>query len=227
MSATLLSPHSGPPGRAGILGWPPRQELPRLLLMSLFFSLLFNAVYWGADYYAGTLATRHRVDFAFEAWIPFLPWMSVIYLSISPLLMLLPCVLRSAKAAMPVFATLCTQVVVAGLIFMLFPVELGYRDPAVTGLAAIPFSAAKAINLTYNNVPSLHVAFSMTAALVLTRAGGMAWRQFIWVWTTLIVISTLLTHQHHLVDVAAGAILSWATMPLVLARLERRAGPVS
>ncbi|HXO70674.1 MAG TPA: hypothetical protein VN838_17060 [Bradyrhizobium sp.] len=194
------------------LALPVGSERWRLAALSIAFSVFFYSVYWLADYYTGTLTSRHRVDFAFEASIPFLPWMIVFYLSITPLLMLLPFRFRTAADALPAFAALCSQVAIAGLVFVAFPAELGFPAPVVSGPVAIPFGAATAINLTYNLLPSLHVAFALSAADFLADAGSTAWRMGIWLWSLLIVASTVLTHQHHLADVAAGAILSALTL---------------
>jgi membrane-associated phospholipid phosphatase len=198
---------------------PPAEERVWLALLSGTFAAFFWSVYWAADWYTGTLQSRHRVDFAFEAQIPFWPWAILAYLTITPILLLLPFRLRSRVHIAPVFATLCLQVVIAGVIFVVFPVELGYPREVPTGLVAIPFTAAKTVNLHYNAVPSLHVAFALTAAAALTQVGGTLWRSGIWIWSLLIVVSTLVTHQHHILDVATGALLSWTTKRWVCPRL--------
>jgi membrane-associated phospholipid phosphatase len=194
------------------LALPAGSERWRLAALSTAFGVFFYSVYWLADYYTGTLTSRHRVDFAFEASIPFLPWMILFYLSITPLLILLPFRFRTAVDALPAFATLCSQVAIAGLVFVVFPAQLGFPETIVSGPAAIPFGAATAVNLTYNLLPSLHVTFALSAAAFLTDAGSTAWRTGIRLWSLLIVASTVLTHQHHLADVAAGAILSAVTL---------------
>ena len=190
--------------------------------MTLVFSAWFYAIYWLADNYTGSLATRHRVDFAFEAAIPFWPWAILIYMTITPLLLLAPFVLRSRRRVMPLFVALCCEVAVAGVTFVLYPAEIGYRHDPVTGILAWPYAAAKQVNLTYNLVPSLHVAFAVTAAAVLGRAGGRSWGRFIWLWAAAIVASTFVTHEHHVVDVVAGGLLAGIAVRFVHDPLQRR-----
>ena len=93
----------------------------------------------------------------------------------------------------------------AGAFFLAIPAEPAYPRPSVElGAWLGPFLAADAANLDYNMVPSLHVAFATTFAwLFAIRADGVI-RWAIAGWGVAIAVSTLLTHQHHLVDVAAG-----------------------
>ncbi len=223
MTTTAAIGNDGPHDwRSAVVALPARTELPLLIAMSAAFGAWFYGIYWLAYQYTGAVAERLRVDLAWEAAIPFWPWASVLYMTITPLLLLAPFVLRTARTLAPLFAALVLQVAIAGVAFVLFPAELGYPAPVITGPAAVPFAVMKAINLTYNLVPSLHVAFACTAAAVLARAGGPRWAFGLWLWGIAIVASTLVTHQHHVLDVAAGAALAAATLRWPCAALERR-----
>lgn len=189
--------------------------------MSASFMAFFYAVYWAADRHAATHTPRLRIDFPFEAAIPFVPWAILVYLTITPLLLLAPFVFRSSRRMRALFVALCLEVIVAGVIFVAFPAELGYPNHEVTGWAGGFMSWARWVNLTYNLFPSLHVAFALTAAAAFAPAGGKMWRIAIWCWGLAIVASTLLAHQHHLVDVAAGGLLSAVIMQFVYPALLR------
>jgi hypothetical protein len=66
------------------------------------------------------------------------------------------------------------------------------------------------MTLRYNMVPSLHVALSSVClAAYATRGGGVV-KLLLGVWGAAIVLSTLVTHQHHMIDVVTGLILAWA-----------------
>ena len=72
--------------------------------------------------------------------------------------------------------------------------------------------------LSHNWFPSLHVALSTTAVLVLWRAWGrVPWGMI--GWAAAISLSTLFVHQHHLADIAGGVLLAWATVRLVYDRM--------
>jgi membrane-associated phospholipid phosphatase len=78
--------------------------------------------------------------------------------------------------------------------------------PSTNGLA---FQLADWINLTYNSLPSLHVGMAVVCAYSYGRltspAAALGW----WAWATAIALSTLLTHQHYVVDVATGGALGF------------------
>jgi membrane-associated phospholipid phosphatase len=80
---------------------------------------------------------------------------------------------------------------------------------------------AQNVVLTYNCVPSLHVALALTCAFAYASVGGRRWRIFVWCWVAAIVASTLLAHQHHLADLAAGALLSVLAVRYVPPRVRQ------
>ena len=84
------------------------------------------------------------------------------------------------------------------------------------------FLVADRANLTYNLVPSLHVALTnVCVAAFASRATGMG-TALLWIWATGIAVSTLLTHQHHVFDVLTGWLLASLAVRLVYARAASR-----
>jgi hypothetical protein len=105
-----------------VIDWPEPGEGWKLALRTGGFCALFWSIYWPANEFAAA-APRFRVDMAFEAWIPFLPWASLVYISIVPLMLMAPFVMRSDARMRPLFYALCAEIVVASLVFVAFPVE--------------------------------------------------------------------------------------------------------
>lgn len=101
---------------------------------------------------------------------------------------------------------------VAALVYVLFPLQSGYHRPVVEGIFGGMFRLLESTDLPYNLAPSLHV----TTAIILgahyaTKTRGILRLVFI-VWFTLIGASTMLTWQHHMLDVVAGAMLGMACL---------------
>jgi hypothetical protein len=195
----------------------------REILICLGFGLLFGVCYgltsWWTVKHSASLPAW---DLPFERHLPFVPWLSLVYLTITPALLLAPFLLRRERPASPGMApfaiALSVETLVASACFLLFPQTTAFPPRIVTGGARIPFALADALNLDYNTFPSLHVAFACSAAwaYATTRRRAIFWIT----WSIAVAASTLLMHEHHLADIAAGAILAAASMSLVYSRLD-------
>jgi hypothetical protein len=204
-----------------VLALPQGDALRGNLILALAFGTYFWIVYFAGDFVAAHAARRHHVALPFEADIPFVPWAAVIYLTVTPFFCLAPFVFRTPQRLLPLFVTMCVEVTVAGIVFCLFPVELSFPPHEVAGAAGFFYRAAVTIVLTYNCVPSLHVALALTCAWAYTSVGGRWWRIFVWSWALAIVVSTLLTHQHHLADLASGIVLAAVAVRYVPPRVRQ------
>jgi membrane-associated phospholipid phosphatase len=152
---------------------------------------------------------RLRCDFPFEQKIPFVPEMSLAYLCLMPAMQLSPFVIRERRAYLRFARALWIQSLVAGGFFLLLPARDGFAAIEASGPLAGLFRFVDLINLDHNNVPSLHVAFAVTTARAYSAyARGRAAKGIIAGLGGLVVASTLLTHQHNLVDVITGYILA-------------------
>jgi fatty acid desaturase/membrane-associated phospholipid phosphatase len=196
------------------------------LVVNLFVSLVFAMFFW-LLYASGSVLSHsapivYRVDFAFEQAIPLVPWASLVYLTVTPFLLLAPFVLRTPERLIPLVATLALQVLTAWWVFLVFPVEVSFPRQEVTGFAGLLYSLADAINLDGNNVPSLHVALSISVAWACAEGKTTLVRAAFWGWALLISLSTVVTHQHNVLDVVTGAALAILTMGLVYPRLRKR-----
>jgi membrane-associated phospholipid phosphatase len=56
----------------------------------------------------------------------------------------------------------------------------------------------------YNMVPPLHVALSVCCIAAFVRRASQPGSTLLWIWAAAIALSTLLTHQHHVVDAISG-----------------------
>jgi membrane-associated phospholipid phosphatase len=74
-------------------------------------------------------------------------------------------------------------------------------------------------------MPSLHVAFAISAAWAASPRLSWPMRAGMWSWAGAVCASTWLIRQHWLLDVAGGALLAAATMavayPLLIRTLVR------
>lgn len=186
-----------------------RQTLPYCAL----FAAVFAVCYGGAAWWTARYASLPAWDFAFEHRLPFVPSLSVVYLTIIPALLLAPLLLRTRAELAPLALTLCAETIVATLFFLLFPQSTAFARPDVTGWARVPFTVADTLNLQYNEFPSLHVAFAFSAA--------WAYRRFAWkLWAVAVAVSAWLIREHHLADILGGIALALLCMRFLYPRLR-------
>jgi membrane-associated phospholipid phosphatase len=204
--------------RPPLFAWPGWQHLGEALVLSLAVLLLFSVVYGGADWVTA-FRERHHVHLPFELTIPFVPASVLGYMSMYGLFMIAPLILRTRRELRALAATLASAIVAGGICFLLFPAELAFREPTDLGGWRDLFAVADRINLRYNLVPSLHVALSLVCVDLFARRASLAGTFVFWCWGLAISVSTLILHQHHLLDVVTGAILALGVNRAVFARL--------
>ena len=180
-----------------------------LLFLGLFL-LIFLPVYIGAGYLNALWPERAwRLYLPWETQIPLVPWMVWPYLSLYtvyllPLLHLDPAGLR--RLALQSVAA----VLVAGVVFLAFPSRSGFAPVDVDSLHGPVVRLIALVDTPFNLVPSLHVT---CAALILLACAQVAAPRLRWAyfaWMAVLALSTVLVHQHHLIDIVAGFALAAA-----------------
>ena len=199
MRATPAEPWLAWPGWAHL-----RYALGQILLVSLWFGL----VYFGLDRLTAWRTWRVPIHMAWELEIPLIPSFVLAYVSMYGLFLLVPFALRQRQEIAHLAREQIWVIALAGLGFLLLPADLAYAAPQNLGWWEKLFRWADQVNLDHNLVPSLHVALSVVCVEHLAAGAGYATRWLLRGWALLIAISTLLTHQHHVLDVVTGFALA-------------------
>jgi hypothetical protein len=194
-------------GQVKLLHWPGMQAFKVRMGLALFFLFFFYLVYGTAAYVADYVPWRIPVGFDFELTIPFIPESALIYLSLSLLMLLALFVIRETSQLKMLVYVLCIQTLIAGVCFVVFPAVSNF--PArITGEGVLIFRIADTLNLHNNEVPSLHVCFAFTLVAVVSHYGLFWQRLMLYSWSVAIAVSALTIHEHNLIDLLAGIILS-------------------
>lgn len=191
----------------------PKQRLFGVCL-GIIFSFLFLLFYGGASFITDWIPWRVYVAFPFEVGMPLIPAWSIIYVSM-PLLLFYCIVKLDWVAQWALFAVLVVELLFACLCFLLLPVQMEYVAGDSTGFWQPLFHFATTLSMENNHFPSLHVTFACTAGLALRRVVSRWQLLLIIVWIGLIAISTIMIHEHHLLDVVAGGLLAIGTEKIV------------
>jgi len=203
------------------LAWPGWTHLRYALLLSFVNTLWFVLVYGGMDALTARRSFRVPVHFPAELAIPFVPAMTLFYMSIYLLFWMAPFVLRTRREFRALVITLAFAIFCGGIGFLLFPANLAFAQPREEelGIWAGMFHLADKLNLTYNLLPSLHVAFAVICVAVFSARASVAGKVLLWIWAAMVAASTVLIHQHHLLDVATGWLLALVCVKSIFGRL--------
>lgn len=210
----------GTVGGGPFIAWPGWSHLRYAGALALANGAWFALVFYGCDQLTARRASRVRVHLDAELSIPFVPAMTAVYMSIYLLFLAAPFMLRTRREIRSAVITLATMIGIAGAGFLLVPARLAF-PPATAqdaGIWADVYLLADRLNLTYNLVPSLHVALTVACVAIFSRRASAPGKAVLWTWAVAVAASTLLTHQHHVLDVAAGWLLAIACVRLVYDR---------
>jgi len=183
--------------------------------------LLCSVFYFSSNCIAETFLSHHRLYLECEKDIPQVPGMILFYQSYFLLVLLSFIRAKSPKSIRALSITMMASSVIACTIFLLFPGELGFsRTMNIQGFESI-FEALHQMDKPHNLFPSLHITFSSISAFALIKQTKQKrFKALLILWVMVISLSVILTHQHHLFDIATGFVLAWITLKFVYLKLE-------
>ena len=190
------------------------------------FLAVFGVLWSVSNEISALEENRYPLYFDWEAAIPFQPWAMIFYLPHDLIVPLMAIIFRSWREALPLYATLLVQTLIAVPFFLLVPIEPGYVNDMPTGVwGAYIFEPLGMKNLgQWNHMPSLHVSYVFLMAYII----GQRWGTWGWVcgmaWAVLVALTTMLVHEHHLICVVSGFVLFLVTAFGVLPWFKARCG---
>ena len=208
------------------LAWPGWPFLCFAWLLSAANAVWFAFVYGGCDWLTAHRKLRVPIHLPIELSIPLIPGAVVVYMSIYVLFLAGPFIVRERRDFAGLICALALATLIGGGGFLLVPSRAAFAPPGDLGIWANLFNFADRLNLDYNMVPSLHVALSVSCIAAFARRASPAGRVLLWLWAVAIAISTLLTHQHHVVDAVSGWGVGIAAYRVAMRRAVKQAGAV-
>ena len=165
--------------------------------------------------------------------IPLVPEFIFVYFSFFPFL-LLPLWLVQQPVLSALGKRQIAGTLICGLVFVLFPANLAFERviPDAEPYRSI-FSAMFFVDKPHNLLPSLHIVYTALTCLAICQcqwprkwsAGRALLCVAVVVWSIAICASTMLVHQHHVLDVVTALVL--VAFLCVLIRPAPAAQPLS
>ncbi len=169
---------------------------------------LFFLVYGGTNWITSWRTDVGTLYFPWERRIPFIPILIIPYMSIDLFFIgsFFLCMNHEELRALTRRVTFA--ILLSGAGFLLFPLRFAFERPAVPGELGAIFGLLSALDQPYNLVPSLHISLLAIIRAVYGRRAHGWLRAALEAWFALIAASTVLTYQHHVLDVASGGIVA-------------------
>ncbi len=171
--------------------------------VALFFFIVYPIINYmtmksGAD--------AHILNTYYDTIIPFVPLFIIPYISGFVMPMLLYFFIKDIVFFRKAVVSYCIMLCISYIIYIVYPVKVVLRPAEITGFFAPVFHMFYPFDPPYNAFPSLHVAQPFFAALLVYHYDKKYW----WMipWAALIVLSTIFTKQHYILDVASGLLLT-------------------
>jgi len=182
-----------------------------------FNGFAFGLCYLLAAQVAAQSGVTRNVALPWDRFIPFVSWMLLPYLSSGVFFVASFFAVRSSDALRVLSQRMLVATVLAGLVFVTWPLRFSFTRPTVEPAWLGPlFGLLDTTDGPYNQLPSLHVAFCVLWWSALRRVPTKAWsRGLLSGWLALTAAATLFTYQHHLLDMAAGLGLGLLCIALV------------
>ena len=170
--------------------------------------MLWLVVYGGCSW-----ITAHRSDagtwyYSWERFIPFVSLMIIPYMSINLFFVCGPFLCKSPNELRVLAQRITFAILVAGACFLLIPLQLSTVRPQPTNWTGPIYRFLHFSDQPYNLFPSLHITFRTILANLYAKHTKGVIRFASHVWFVLIGFSTLLTYQHHFVDIVGGFVLA-------------------
>jgi len=179
-----------------------KKKFAAAFLFLLFFSITYSIVARLPRYAAIDLTTP--IDNA----LPLISWFMLFYL-LAYILPLAAFLTAETKQELKlILKTFILMLLVASIIFLAFPVAIQHQEITTTDVfSRMLIFLRRQLDNQWNAFPSFHVASAFLTSLII-REKKSKYSIPIFIIAFLIIISTLFTKQHLILDVLAGLILA-------------------
>ena len=187
-------------------------------------TLLWGLLFFGATYFTASLLGQDRavlISFDYiDQKIPFINWTIWFYISQYIIIPWSFYFVKDPENYSPMFYSMIMAIGISGLIFFLYPTTI-HRPEQVNGdlIEGIRWILYQ-LDAPTNCFPSLHVALACLCSIYIMREHKWI-GLFSWLWSFLIIISTMTLKQHYFVDVIGGAVTAFLTCQLADRLLEK------
>jgi len=186
------------------------ETIPRFKDYVICFSsvlFIFIVIFYGSNILCSRTHTNfHTFYFNWEKSIPFVPISYIMYFGILLLPYSIFYFVQKRKDIYTISIRLITAIIIGGITFISYPMKFAFNKPEY-GLSIEPLVLI--IGAKYNLFPSLHVALTLIIIHGIWPYLEAKTKRLYILIAILLILSTLLTYQHHIIDVFGGILLAY------------------
>lgn len=177
-------------------------------LWTSLLGTLFFLVYGGSNWITSLRSDVGTLYFSWERTIPFVPILIIPYMSIDLFFAASPFLCTNGGELHMLAKRAIFAMLISAVCFLVFPLQFAFDRPSVSCSLGKIFTVLTLFDRPYNLLPSLHISLLAIIWVVYrSHTRGVLRAVFAW-WFSLIALSTVLTYQHHVLDVIAGFIVA-------------------
>ena len=164
----------------------------------------FFLIYGSVNHFTAAREAVPSLYLNFEHSIPVIPWHILPYMLLDLMFAASLYMCRSITELDQHAKRLMSSILLAATCFLLWPLKFGFERPQLDGFWGVLHRQLIEFDLPYNQAPSLHIILLIVVAIVFLRHLPRWLAVPTLVWSAIICISVLTTHQHHLIDVVTA-----------------------
>ena len=193
--------------------WPDKARALAWLRFMMLFYVFFFPVFFGSARIVEAMGVSRGLYFDWELAVPFVPWMIVPYLTLFSLF-LLPLLHMTPREIDRLSVQSTASLGIAFVAFLALAGRNGFVPKPTSGAFGPLFQLIGAVDTPRSMAPSLHVAFAAMILIGCAERASSRLAALYYAWLALLAASTVLIHQHHLLDVGAGFALALSVRKL-------------
>ncbi|OCH17462.1 hypothetical protein A6E05_14370 [Aliivibrio sp. 1S165] len=173
-------------------------------MLILFQSLIFMLIYISNNWYAEHQGITRSIITEFDLALPFIEWMIIPYLSSAIYFLLAFFYVNDSKKYQQLNQNMLLAVLISGWCFYLYPLYFGSVELVINYPWELGFDLVYFFDKPYNQAPSLHIIYGILLWFSLFGRLNSTLNWVITVSIALMLVSTLFTYQHRILDVISG-----------------------
>lgn len=185
-----------------------KDQIIRILFANIgIVLLLFAIIFYGSAYITSSREVELDLSTTLELRIPYIELAYIFYYGAFFQPVLLFYFLQTKHDIQLLSRRMTLSILIGGACFLVLPTRNRFQDLEISRSSWIGEFAASFTG-TYNMMPSLHVTLSTLMCTACLSHATKLWRIILVVWLGILIVSTVVTHQHHIIDVFTGLLLA-------------------